>query len=264
MAANSIHTHLTSDHCQFPASGGIMKSPDLGGKIQNWGPTTPTNTTAGYPKGSLFQNTTDGKLYINTGTAASCTFEEVGQETTELAATAITDWPRRQIIVPHTTFTMIDGTPLPKYVTSSAPIGFAVNNSKEPCIKWDASDTTAIISSIHFGRILDRASDVILYAFLELESNAGRINFAAFPWSINDANNTGITLVPQFVDLSTSIDAGRTTITIDNTPSGKLLGESSSPFTGHLSFTLTPSSNTGVIAFYGMMVEYQVATGEDA
>lgn len=41
------------------------------------GTATPTSGTAGYCKGCLFINTTDGKVYVNNGTSTACAFAEL-------------------------------------------------------------------------------------------------------------------------------------------------------------------------------------------
>lgn len=53
-----------------------MKPPVVAdeGLLFESGATVPTDATAGYQPGALFQDTTNGKLYINEGTLASCDF----------------------------------------------------------------------------------------------------------------------------------------------------------------------------------------------
>lgn len=49
------------------------------------------SATSGYAKGCLFINTTTGKIYQNTGTSSSCSFDAIGEiNTSEIADGAVT------------------------------------------------------------------------------------------------------------------------------------------------------------------------------
>lgn len=56
---------------------GVIATNELGQIIQAYGGTNPSGVP-GYLPACLFQNTTDGKLYRNSGSVTSCTFTEVG------------------------------------------------------------------------------------------------------------------------------------------------------------------------------------------
>lgn len=42
------------------------------------GPVTPADGATGWEKAAIFANTTDGKIYVNGGTAQSAAFAELG------------------------------------------------------------------------------------------------------------------------------------------------------------------------------------------
>lgn len=51
------------------------------GKVFELSAGIPANSRAGFSKGALSVDTTNGKLYINTGTASSATWTVVGTQT---------------------------------------------------------------------------------------------------------------------------------------------------------------------------------------
>lgn len=59
---------------------GVLAYDDEGNALLAFGPTVPTDATAGYATGCLFQHTDGGAgtaLYCNEGTATSCDFDAV-------------------------------------------------------------------------------------------------------------------------------------------------------------------------------------------
>ena len=76
----------------LPGSGKAFYVPSLGGYLLYWGPTVPTDETAGYPPSCLFLHV-DGSgedtLYVNAGTVTSCNFDshEIGLQAVLAAIT---------------------------------------------------------------------------------------------------------------------------------------------------------------------------------
>jgi hypothetical protein len=59
----------------------ITEAQNEQGKIFLYSAGTPTGSVAGFTKGALAVDTTNGKLFINTGTSASATWTVVGTQT---------------------------------------------------------------------------------------------------------------------------------------------------------------------------------------
>ena len=59
----------------------LSEAQNTQGKIFELSAGIPSNSRAGFSKGALSIDTTNGKLYINTGTAASATWTVVGNQT---------------------------------------------------------------------------------------------------------------------------------------------------------------------------------------
>lgn len=70
-----VGNHALSD---YPASGWVEYSSELGGYLRGWGTTVPTDGDTGYAPGCIFQKTSaTAGVYINIGNAASCNFDSV-------------------------------------------------------------------------------------------------------------------------------------------------------------------------------------------
>lgn len=65
-------------------------SESIPGKLFTHGATVPTDATAGYAAGCIFQDTTNGTLYLNEGTYASCDFNVVAGVGDDLVVDSVT------------------------------------------------------------------------------------------------------------------------------------------------------------------------------
>lgn len=71
MSQHRLANDLNLAH--LPASGSAFYVPTASGRLFGWGTTVPS-ATAGYAPGAVFIDTDSNVVYLNTGTATSCTF----------------------------------------------------------------------------------------------------------------------------------------------------------------------------------------------
>ncbi len=81
MGAGEHRLASQMENAIFPANGKSCLIPSLGGHLEAWGTTVPTDGETGYAKGCRFTHT-DGTgvtdlLYVNIGDGTSCNFNAV-------------------------------------------------------------------------------------------------------------------------------------------------------------------------------------------